>query len=272
MSTALTIRFDNEVDARTLHRTLGIGRDFSNWIGEQIEKYELVEGQDFRVIAKNGENSEGRPRKDYALTLVSAQQIALGSKGDNVKAARLYLINLEKAWNTPELVMARAVTMANALLVQARERNAELEPKAQQYDLLMETKGTSLYPYLKSQGYEQKLSVQYLIDQEILYRQKPLPSKSGKTRKGKLAAHAEYVRRGYFEMRPLPIKGLSEPIYRLKLLPAGMPFLRETLETSGLRYAGLLDNVPGLLENPRGFLPGMEDAVPVRYHKTSKGK
>jgi anti-repressor protein len=265
VSTALTVRLDNEVDARTLHQTLGSRRDFSAWISDQIAKYDLVEDRDFRILPKNGEYSQaGQPRKDYALSLDAAKLIALGSKGDNVKSARLYLINLEKAWNTPELVIARGLEMANSLRVQAEAKVAELQPKAEQYDQLMETKGTSLYPFLKSQGYEQKLSVKYLIDRGILYRQKPLPSKSGKTRKGKLAAHAEYCRRGYFEMRPLPIKGLSEPIYRLKLLPAGMPFLRETLKQSGLVYAGLLDNV-------RGLLPGMEDAAPV-YHKTLKAK
>jgi phage anti-repressor protein len=56
------------VNARDLWEFLGVGRDFSNWIKVRIEKYKFVENQDFIVFAKTGENSEGRPQREYHLS------------------------------------------------------------------------------------------------------------------------------------------------------------------------------------------------------------
>ena len=38
------------VDARDLHVFLELGRDFSTWINDRIEKFQLVEGKDFEVF------------------------------------------------------------------------------------------------------------------------------------------------------------------------------------------------------------------------------
>jgi len=35
------------VNARELHRWLGVGRDFSNWIKDRIEKYDFTENLDY---------------------------------------------------------------------------------------------------------------------------------------------------------------------------------------------------------------------------------
>lgn len=35
------------VDARGLHLELAVGRDFTNWIKDRVEKYGFIEGKDF---------------------------------------------------------------------------------------------------------------------------------------------------------------------------------------------------------------------------------
>ena len=40
--------------ARTLHGSLGVGRDFSNWIKDRVEQLGLVEAEDY-LLAKIGE-------------------------------------------------------------------------------------------------------------------------------------------------------------------------------------------------------------------------
>jgi len=35
------------VNARELHETLCVGRDFPTWMAERIKKYDFIEGKDF---------------------------------------------------------------------------------------------------------------------------------------------------------------------------------------------------------------------------------
>lgn len=46
------------IDGRTLHSVLGVRRDFSTWMKGRISKYGFVQGQDFEVFTKTGENPE----------------------------------------------------------------------------------------------------------------------------------------------------------------------------------------------------------------------
>ena len=45
------------VSARELHAALGMGRDFSTWIKDRVEKYGFVEGRDYSpIVADRSEN------------------------------------------------------------------------------------------------------------------------------------------------------------------------------------------------------------------------
>lgn len=47
------------VNARELHTSLEVGKDFSNWIKTQIERARLIENRDFVVLTQKGENPTG---------------------------------------------------------------------------------------------------------------------------------------------------------------------------------------------------------------------
>jgi phage anti-repressor protein len=65
------------VSARSLRSFLEIGRDFSTWIEDRIDMLQLIQGKDYGVFAKFGENSlGGRPAKEYYLTLTVARWLA----------------------------------------------------------------------------------------------------------------------------------------------------------------------------------------------------
>jgi len=116
-STALQNDTIPTVNARDLHAFLEVGKDFSNWIKDRIEKYGFIEGTDYLMIFANfGENSNlienndlfyspkqaskqrkaGRPSKDYALTLGMAKELSMVERNARGKQARLYFIECER--------------------------------------------------------------------------------------------------------------------------------------------------------------------------------
>lgn len=85
------------VDGRTLHSVLGVRRDFSNWIKGRISKYGFVQGQDFEVFAKTGENSEGgRPSQEYRCTLGMGKELCMVENNEKGRVARRYFIECER--------------------------------------------------------------------------------------------------------------------------------------------------------------------------------
>jgi phage anti-repressor protein len=105
------------VNARDLHERLEVGRDFSNWIKDRIEKYEFVEGKDYLIShglsSPNLASSKARPQKiiDYILFLQMAKEIAMVENNAKGREIRRYLIKVEEAWNTPEMLIKRLQQM-----------------------------------------------------------------------------------------------------------------------------------------------------------------
>lgn len=79
------------------------------------------------VIVKNDENSKGgRPATDYNISIDMAKQICMIQRTPEGKQIRQYFIDLEKAWNTPEQIMARALKMADAEMERLKADNQYL--------------------------------------------------------------------------------------------------------------------------------------------------
>jgi phage anti-repressor protein len=128
------------VDARELHAALGIGRDFSNWIKDQIERLNLEQGRDFEVSAINGENLQGgRPRTEYVLSRPAAKLISVTSEGRDPKvrsarsAATKHLIALEDGHAPQAAVtvaiqaLTRTVEQLHAVILPLASRVEKLE-------------------------------------------------------------------------------------------------------------------------------------------------
>jgi anti-repressor protein len=121
------------VSARDLHEALGIETPYHKWFPRMCE-YGFVEGYDFWT--KMSESTGGRPASDAHITIDMAKQICMIQRSDKGKQCRQYFIDLEKAWNTPEQVMARALKIANQTIdslksttAKQAERIEEMRPK-----------------------------------------------------------------------------------------------------------------------------------------------
>lgn len=88
------------VDARELHEFLEVGRDFTTWIKDKINKYDFIENYDYAVVfTKSGENSlGGRPRTDYILQMDMAKEVAMVENNERGKQVRRYFIEVEKRY------------------------------------------------------------------------------------------------------------------------------------------------------------------------------
>lgn len=119
MNELITINYENDaptVSARDLHEKLNIEKRFSAWF--ETNSQEFIEGEDYTSVLKSTEvqNNGGiqiRELQDYEVSVDMAKHICLMSRTEAGKQCRQYLIDLEKAWNTPEQVFARALKMAD---------------------------------------------------------------------------------------------------------------------------------------------------------------
>ena len=129
MNEILKVDLDTQtVSARELHNQLNIGTKFTTWF-ERMKEYGFSEGVEF--FPKMGETSEtgGRPSVDYDISVDMAKQICMIQRTPEGKQVRQYLIDLEKAWNTPEQVMARALKIADRQIDELKHNNMLLEQK-----------------------------------------------------------------------------------------------------------------------------------------------
>ena len=108
------------VSARELHDGLEIKTPYTMWFERVRSDYGFIEQQDFftKLLESNG----GRPMVEHMITVDMAKQICMIQRSEKGRLYRQYFLELEKAWNSPEQVMARALQMANASVRELQER------------------------------------------------------------------------------------------------------------------------------------------------------
>ncbi len=183
MNDLIKINYDNDqptVSARELHEFLEVKDPYRNWFPRMCE-YGFEEGKDFRTFLC--ETSGGRPKHDAEITIDMAKELCMLQRNERGKLARQYFLQLERDWNSPEKVMARALQIAEkkistltADLSKATVQNTIMAPKADYFDELVDRNLlTGIRETAKELGVKQKVFVDFLLDKKYLHR-----SKSGK--------------------------------------------------------------------------------------------
>lgn len=133
MNELLKINYEAEqptVSARDLHEALEINTRFNDWFSRMAE-YGFENGVDFNLLKNEKVRLEGnrevkRDIMDYQISVDMAKQICMIQRSEKGKQYRQYFIDLEKAWNTPEQVMARALKLADKTIDTLKEENKKL--------------------------------------------------------------------------------------------------------------------------------------------------
>lgn len=129
MNELIKVNYENErptISGRELHEFLEVGTQYKDWFPRMVE-YGFIEGLDFSSFLS--ESTGGRPATDHQLTIEMSKEIAMIQRNEKGKQARQYFIALEKQWNTPEAVMARALKMAETTIKTLQTTVIEQKPK-----------------------------------------------------------------------------------------------------------------------------------------------
>ncbi|WP_250278007.1 phage antirepressor KilAC domain-containing protein [[Clostridium] colinum] len=131
------------ISGRELHQVLEVKTKYKDWFPRMVE-YGFVENVDYTpLIFEHPQNKQ--PTTDHALKLDMAKEIAMIQRNEKGKQVRQYFIEVEKEYNSPEKIMARALNIANKQLEtltlvnkQQEQIINELKPKATYYDLILQ--------------------------------------------------------------------------------------------------------------------------------------
>lgn len=126
MNEIIKINYETEqptVSARDLHEQLNIEKRFSAWFETNSKGF--IENEDFTSVLTGTVVNNGATRElqDYNLSIDMAKHICLMSRTEKGRECRQYFIDLEKEWNTPEQIFARALKMADAEIKKLKANN-----------------------------------------------------------------------------------------------------------------------------------------------------
>ncbi|CUP06702.1 phage anti-repressor [Clostridium baratii] len=114
---------DITLSARELHNFLEVTERFNNWFNRQLQ-YGFEENRDY-VGCKVFNTLAKQELLDYEIKLDMAKEIAMIQRSEKGKQARQYFLQVEKAWNSPEMIMKRALEIANKQVENLKLENME---------------------------------------------------------------------------------------------------------------------------------------------------
>ena len=164
------------VSGRELHEVLGVESNYTTWFNRMCE-YGLTENIDFLPILEK--STGGRPEQNHAIKLDMAKEIAMIQRNEQGKKVRQYFIQVEKDFNSPEKIMARALKIAEGKLnilqlenTQQKQLIGELKPKADYLDQILQSKAlVTITAIAKDYGMSAKTLNKKLHELKVQFKQ-----------------------------------------------------------------------------------------------------
>lgn len=127
------------ISARELYEKLEMDKShWKRWANNNIEASDFfLENIDYEGFAIE---ANGNKIKDYWITIEMAKHVCMMSRTAKAHEIREYFIKIEQAWNTPEMIMKRALEFANKRAEEATQRLLANEHKIEFYNDVTESK------------------------------------------------------------------------------------------------------------------------------------
>lgn len=192
------------ISARQLHETLEVKTEYKKWF-KRMTEYGFVENEDFvKVTQKCLTSSTGQNMTDHVIKLDMAKEIAMIQRTDKGKEVRTYFIQVEKDFNSPEKIMARALLMADKKIKLLENENEnlliELEEatkNADYLDLILQTKDSLTITQIAQDYGMSARKMNQLLKRERIQR----------TVNGQWVLYAKYLAKGYATSRTFDYVG-----------------------------------------------------------------
>ena len=144
---------EQTISGRELHMFLEVETKYNDWFQRMLQ-YGFEDGQDFNLLKKEQVQIEGkrevrREIADHIMKLDMAKELCMLTRNEKGKQARTYFIEVERDWNSPGKVMARALLIANKQIDTLKLENtvqrqviAEFKPIKEYVDTILSSEDT----------------------------------------------------------------------------------------------------------------------------------
>lgn len=167
------------VNGRELHEVLQIKTEYKKWF-ERMKEYGFTENTDFVRVTQKCHTLGGEQEiVNHAIKLDMAKEIAMIQRNESGKQVRQYFIQVEKDFNSPEKIMARALKIAEGKLnvlqlenTQQKQLIGELKPKADYLDQILQSKAlVTITAIAKDYGMSAKAFNKKLHELKVQFKQ-----------------------------------------------------------------------------------------------------
>lgn len=155
MNALLEIKVDENqeqvISGRELHMFLGIETPYTKWF-ERMLQYGFENGRDYtdkNVSVLSEKREREYTQLDHLMKIDMAKELCMLARNEKGKQARHYFLEVEREWNSPEKVMARALNIANNTINNLKLENsmqkqmiAEFKPVKEYVDTILSSTDT----------------------------------------------------------------------------------------------------------------------------------
>ena len=230
---------EQTISGRELHMFLGVDTKYNDWIQRMLQ-YGFEDGQDFNLLKKEQVQIEGkrevrREIADHIMKLDMAKELCMLTRNEKGKQARNYFLEVERDWNSPEKVMARALVIANKQIDTLKLENtvqrqviAEFKPIKEYVDTILSSEDTVTITQIAADYGLSAKALNKILNEQGLIR------KVG----GQWVLYSNHMQKGYTKSETIDVTrsdGSIKVVMNTKWTQKGRLKIHELLTLLGLK-------------------------------------